>query len=79
MQTVTLKISDKIYEKLMWLLSKFGKDELEIVSDNTAFLKTQKYLQSELKEIKNGDTVFHEIDELDKRLETIIRKNETII
>ncbi len=52
---------------------------MEIVSDNTAFLKTQKYLQSELKEIKNGDTVFHEIDELDKRLETIIRKNETII
>ena len=34
MQTVRLRVNEKVYDKLIWLLSKFGKDEVEIIPEN---------------------------------------------
>jgi len=31
MQTIKLEISDKVYNNLMWLLSRFNNDEVEIL------------------------------------------------
>ena len=61
MQTIRLRINDKIYDKLIWLLSKFGKDEIEIIPENDEFIKNQKYLNSELNEIIQGEAKFVEI------------------
>lgn len=33
MQTITLKISDDIFDKFKWLISHFSKNEIDIVSD----------------------------------------------
>jgi hypothetical protein len=79
MQTIRLRINEKIYDRLIWLLSKFNKDEIEIISENAEFLENKKYLESELDEIIQGKSDFVDINVANERLETIISKNENTI
>ncbi len=79
MQTIRLRINDRIYDKLIWLLSKFNSDEIEIITENAEFIENQKYLTSELNEIIQGKTVFVDINEVNERLEKIIVRNENTI
>jgi len=79
MHTIKLKISDKVYDKLLWLLSKFNKDEVEIVTDVDTFSETQQYLEKELNEIFNGKATFDSLEEFDRKLEDSISANETKI
>ncbi len=76
MHTIRLRISDKVYDKFLWLLSKFSKEEVEILSDDQGFISTQKYLQKELNEINSGEANFYAQDELDNRLDHVIQKHE---
>ncbi len=74
MHTIKLKVSDKIYDKFLWLLSKFSKDEIEILreertQDNTL---AKDYLKKELNEIKSGNAKFITQSEFEKRLDEII-------
>lgn len=79
MHTIKLKISDKVYDKLLWLLSKFNKDEVEIVTDVDTFSETQQHLEKELNEIINGKATFDSLEEFDRKLEDSIRENEAKI
>lgn len=74
MQTIRLRVDDKIYKKFLWLLSKFEKDEIEIICEEKEFLSTQKYLQKELDEIESGKAKFYTQEELDNRLKETIGK-----
>jgi len=79
MHTIRLKVNDKIYEKLLWLLSKFSKDEIEIVVENSTFSSDQKYLEKELMEIMSGEAKFIGVEEAEERLEKSIKKHENRI
>jgi hypothetical protein len=79
MHTIRLKVNDKIYEKLLWLLSKFSKDEIEIVVENTTFSNDQKYLEKELMEIMSGEAKFLGVEEAEARLEKSIKQHENRI
>ncbi len=79
MHTIKLKINDNVYDKLLWLLSKFNKDEVEIVSDIDSFEETQQYLEQELNEIFDGEATFHSLEEFDRKLENSINIDETKI
>ncbi len=72
MHTVRLKVHDSIYEKLIWLLGKFSKDEVEIIPDNADFAENKKYLEGELNEIQDGRALFMELNEAEQRLENHI-------
>lgn len=71
MRTLQLKINDKVYDKFLWLLSKFSKEEIEIISDDKDFLKTREYLQNELDEIQNGSAKFISQSEFENRIDRI--------
>lgn len=45
MQTITLKIDDKINEKFFWLLNHFSKNEVTIL-EQTEFKNDDEYLRS---------------------------------
>ena len=45
MQTITLKIDDKISERFFWLLNHFSKTEVTIL-DQTEFKNDDEYLRS---------------------------------
>ncbi|HET6559572.1 MAG TPA: hypothetical protein VFG54_19770 [Prolixibacteraceae bacterium] len=76
MHSVKLKIDDKIYDNLLWLLNKFSKEELEIIIEDTDLEDHKQYLDSELKEIIEGNATFHSIEEVEDRLEKIIKRHE---
>jgi len=79
MHTLKLKVNDRVYDKLMWLLSKFNKDEIEVIADTSDFTSHQKYLAEELSEIQKNEATFIELDEAEKRLEEVINKHENSI
>ncbi|MFA5971426.1 MAG: hypothetical protein WC780_03655 [Lentimicrobiaceae bacterium] len=79
MHTIRLKVNDKIYEKLLWLLSKFSKDEIEIVVEDSTFNNEQKYLEKELNEIISGEAKFISIEEAEERLDKSIKQHENRI
>jgi len=76
MHTIHLKIHDKVYDKFLWFLSKFQKEEIEIINEDKSFTSDQRYLQKELDEMENGNAVFYSHEELEERLEKSLKKYE---
>ncbi|MDD7913808.1 tRNA pseudouridine synthase A [Polaribacter ponticola] len=72
MYTIQLKINEKVYDKFIWLLSKFNKEEIEIVSESSDFIATKNYLQKELSEIERGKATFISQKEFENRLNGIV-------
>ena len=76
MHTIQLKINDKVYDRFIWLLSKFNKEEVEIISEDISFVSTKNYLRKELEEIESGKATFYSQDQIESRLNKIISKHE---
>lgn len=76
MHTIKLKINDNIYDKLLFLLNKFDKSELEIITDDNDFNEKKRYLEAELDQIVSGKTAFIGLEDLDTRLERVIGELE---
>lgn len=78
MQTVKLKVKEGVYEELLSLLSKFEKDEVEVISEpmNMDFKMNQEHLAVELADLVKGKAKLIELDEVEQRLEYIIIKHE---
>ena len=58
MHTIRLKVNDAIYEKLLWLLSRFSENEIENVVENSTFINDQNYVEKELKKFLTGEARF---------------------
>ncbi|WP_282038294.1 hypothetical protein [Saccharicrinis aurantiacus] len=72
MRTIQLKVSDKIYDKFLWLLSRFSKEEIQVLSDESEFNATKKYLHSEFNALRSGKAELKSQSELENRLDRII-------
>jgi len=77
MQTIRLRVNDKAYKNLIRLLSKFTRDEVEVIEENDTFLSIQQYLEKELASVEEGTAKYQSIEALEKRLDETIRKNES--
>lgn len=76
MQTIRLKVNNDTYKHLMWFLSKYKKEEVQIIKEDEEFVSVQNYLKDELTSIEDGNAEFVDIDELDAELETTIGQYE---
>lgn len=76
MHSIKLQVSDNTYEKLMWLLRKFSKDEIEITIEDSKFASDKKYLEKELNDIMSGEATFMGVEEAEQQLEKSIRQHE---
>lgn len=76
MQTLRLKVNHDILKNLLWFLSRFDENEIQIISENDQFIAVQEYLRKELSEMENGNRDFLSLEELDDKLETTIQKHE---
>ncbi len=76
MQTIRLRVNEKVYQNLMWFLRKFTKEELEIIEEDDAFTAAQKELKQDLAELEDGKAEFINIDQLDQELENTIKRYE---
>ena len=62
MHTIKLNVSDSIYNELIVLLTRFSKEEVEIISDNENFTASKNYLHRELEDLKSGKATFYTVD-----------------
>ncbi|RLD43876.1 MAG: tRNA pseudouridine synthase A [Bacteroidetes bacterium] len=76
MQTIRLQVNNSAYKHLMQFLSKFNKEELQIINEDQEFLSVQNYLQNELVSIEQGNAEFISLNQLDAELEDTIQKYE---
>ena len=76
MQTIRLRVNNKIYKQLMGFLKRFKKDELQIIKEDSEFISVQEYLNSELSEVENNKADFIDLDQLDQELENTICRYE---
>ncbi|MCK9208015.1 MAG: hypothetical protein M0P66_12960 [Salinivirgaceae bacterium] len=72
MHSLQLRVDDKIYDHFLWLLSKFDKEEIEIINDDPNFFSNKNYLQQELDEINEGKATFISQKDLENRLDQIV-------
>ncbi|MEX0810986.1 MAG: hypothetical protein WD048_02140 [Chitinophagales bacterium] len=76
MITLRIRVHEKVYKHLMWLFSKFKKDEIEVFEESGDFVSVQAYMERELKKVENGTTEIIDLDQLDQNLEAVIKKHE---
>lgn len=76
MQTIRLRVNDKTYKQLMLLLSRFNKEEIQVIREDDEFISIREYLKNQLAEIEAGTAEFTSIDEMNEELETTIKKHE---
>ena len=76
MQTIRLRVNDRVYKSLIRLLSKFGKDEIQVIEEDDNYLSIQQYLKKELSTVEDGSAEYIDIDELENTLDATIRKHE---
>lgn len=68
MQTIRLRVNDKVYKNLIRFLSKFGKDEVVVIEENDTFLSIQQYLEKELASVEEGTANYTTIEALEDRI-----------
>lgn len=76
MQTIRLRINDRIYKNILWLLGKFDKDELQIIEEDEQFISTKLFLEKELEKLDKGEEKLLDIDEIEEELENTIKQYE---
>jgi hypothetical protein len=79
MLTIRLQVHEAIYDKLMWFLGKFSREEIQIIPEPDNFEKNRQYLVSEMDEILTGNAEFVDINEAEKRLRELARESENRI
>lgn len=79
MHSIRLKIDDEIYDNLIRYLRKFSRDELEIIIEDTDLKEDKKCLEKELEELSDENTRFYTLNEVEERLEKIIKRHENKI
>ncbi len=76
MQTIRLRVNDKVYKHLIKILSKFKKEDIQVITEDEKFISVQNYLEKELSKVEDISAEYIDIDELDKSLDDTIRKYE---
>lgn len=76
MATIKLKVSDKILDKVVWLLSQFKTEELEIIYDEN-FNENQAYAKEQLERLESQKGKTLSLNQVDEMLEDVIRQHES--
>ena len=68
MLTIRLQVHEAIYDKLLWFLGKFSREEIQILPEPDNFESDRQYLVAELDEILSGKAEFLSFEAAEKRL-----------
>jgi hypothetical protein len=77
MTTIKLKVNERVLEKVLWLLSQFTPDDLEVVTTEDEFATQKAELQKELNRYETGEARVFSVNEADQLLERTIREYES--
>jgi len=76
MHTIRLRVNEKVIGNLLNLLSRFNKEEIEIITEDEEFVSVQNYLKAELRKLEEGKASYITLEDLDRALEEKIKGYE---
>jgi hypothetical protein len=76
MAKIRLQISEKVLDKVLWLLGHFSKDEVEIIEEDLAFIEQKEFVQKELDRMDKGEVDFVSMEEMNRQVRALISKHE---
>ncbi len=76
MQTIRLRVNNKVYSNLMWFLKRFRNDEIQVINEDSNFMSVQEYMKNEIHKLESAEAEMMSLEELDDDLEITIRKYE---
>lgn len=76
MQTIRMMVSDIVFDNLMWFLSRFNADEIQVIKENNEYVSIRNYLQHELNQLEEGKIEYLTLEALEHQLEETINKHE---
>lgn len=74
METVHLRINERVYEHVIWLLKQFDRNDVEIVSEE--FLRNKAELEETLRLSDAGLLKYYTIDEAEKMADELLNKKK---
>lgn len=78
MTTIKLKINDRILDKVLWLLSQFNKEDVQILgSQDDFFEENKKHVERALERLESGKSKSFSAKEVDDVMENLIRSYES--
>ena len=75
MHTIRMRVSDKVFENLMWFLSRFNTEEIQVITEGDEYISVRNYLQHELNLVEEGKMEYLTLEQLDQQLEETIIKH----
>jgi IS1 family transposase len=75
MATIKLRVSEKVLDKVMWLLHQFKAEDVEVI-ENDDFEIQKRSVQREYDRMANGQFKTYTVEEADAILEKTIRRYE---
>lgn len=75
MVTIKLQVSEKIHDKIMWFLSRFSSDELQVIESDFDFSMNDAELNSAYSEVVSGKASTISLEEFNNRLTEKIAKH----
>ncbi len=79
MQTLRLRVSDKIYKRFIRLLARFKAGEILVLNEDEDFVSTREYLKSELEKVESGQAEFMTLEDFLKlQQREVARRGELI-
>lgn len=76
MTTLKIKVSDKVLDKFLWLLSRFNKNEVQIINELSEFDINKKKVHSDYQKLVKGQTKLYSLEDIEKELDDIIAQYE---
>jgi endo-alpha-1,4-polygalactosaminidase (GH114 family) len=76
MATLKLKISDRILDKVLWLLGQFKSEDVEIIQDEESTEENRRYVRETLQKLEQGKSRVYSMEALDDMLEKTIKAYE---
>jgi hypothetical protein len=71
-----MTVSDKVFDNLMWFLSRFNTEEIQVITEGDEYISVRNYLQHELNLVEEGKMEYLTLEQLDQQLEETINKHE---
>ena len=76
METIKIKVSEKIRDKVLSLLQQFDKEDLQVIENELDFGFSEPELQNEYQKLNSGKTKTYSLEEADEILEETIKRYE---
>ena len=76
MTTIRLNINEKVLEKVLKLLSRFTKEDVEIIKEDSDYLTNKEKIQGVMDRIDAGKEKLLSQDEFNSRLNQALSKYE---